>query len=183
MRGVTPSAAPVVSSRPDRSPVPPEVANQLRDALGRRQKELPARWLAAVDTTALRAGAELAGHEHEAAERELGLALLGDTLSDARPRGTVCIRPSASGANLRLADALDVRGSVMAIAASELDATLASEMRERVASRGICGSSYAVPCDTTAGPEDFDRNDPGRVRRSAQEGRVDPHVRELPVRA
>ena len=86
----------------DRSPLTAEVASELRDALGRRQKELPARWLAALDASdaARRCQVRLLGHEHESTERELGLAVLRDKLADARPRGVVCVQPSASSANL-----------------------------------------------------------------------------------
>jgi L-histidine N-alpha-methyltransferase len=147
--------------RAERSPLSVEVSSELRDALGRRQKELPARWLAAVDAAALRGGAaSLLSHEHEDAERELGLAMLRDRLPDARPRGIVCVTPSASPVNLTLADALCQRGSVMSIAASELDPKLAVEMLERVAARGICESSSAVACDCTVElplPDNFPR--------------------------
>ena len=147
--------------RVDRNPLPAEIASELRDALGRRQKELPARWLAAVDAATLREGGDrLLGHEHEAIERELGLAMVRDHLPDARPRGVVCVRPSASSVNLTLADALCQRGSVMSIAAAELDSKLAVEMLERIASRGICESSSAVACDCTLElplPDDFPR--------------------------
>ena len=136
--------------RAERSFVSLEVATELRDALSRRQKELPARWLAALDATTLREGTRtLRGHAHEAVESELVLRLLHDTLSDARPRGVICLRPSASVANLTLADALCQRGSVTSIAAVELDPRLAVEMLERVASRDICDASAAVACDCT----------------------------------
>ena len=136
--------------RADRNPLSAEVASELRDALQRRQKELPARWLAAVDAASLREGASaLRGHPHESTERELGLAMLCEALPDARPRGVVCIQPSASAVNLTLADGLCQRGSVMSIAAAELDSKLAVEMLERIASRGICESSSAVACDFT----------------------------------
>ena len=135
--------------RSERSPLSPEIAGELRDALSRRQKELPARWLAAVDAAALRQGGSLPSHEHESLERALGLALLGDHLPAARPRGVVCIQPSASSVNLTLADALCQRGSVMSIGASEVDPKLAVEMIERIASSGICESSSAVACDCT----------------------------------
>lgn len=175
MRDAMPSSAPVATRsdaegrerehagrrlRPGRSALSVDVANELRDALGRRQKELPARWLAAVDATALRAGAALPGHEHETTERELGLAMLRDKLPDARPRGVVCIRPSESGATFALVDALCTRDSVIALATAELDATLAVEMRERIASRRICESSLAVACDCTIElplPDNFPR--------------------------
>jgi L-histidine N-alpha-methyltransferase len=138
-----------------------EVAAELRDALSRRQKELPARWLAALDATTLRESlGSLPGHEHETIESELALRLLGDRLSSARPRGVVCIRPSASAANLTLADAFCHRGSVTSIAAAELDPKLAVEMLERVASRDICDSSAAVACDYTVDlplPHNFPR--------------------------
>jgi L-histidine Nalpha-methyltransferase len=135
--------------RTDRSALSPDVAGELRDALGRRQKELPARWLAAVDVAALREGGAPPIHEHESLERELGLALLRDQLPAARPRGVVCIQPSASAVNLTLADALCQRGSVMSISAAELDSKLAVEMIERIASSTICASSSAVACDCT----------------------------------
>ncbi len=133
----------------ERNALSPEIAGELRDALGRRQKELPPRWLAAVDAAALREGRALPTHEHESLERELGLALLRDQLPAARPRGVVCIQPSASNVNLTLADALCQRGSVTSIAAAELDSKLAVEMVERIASSGICESSSAVACDCT----------------------------------
>jgi len=135
--------------RSERSAISPEVSAELRDALSRRQKELPARWLAAVDAAALRAGGTLPSHEHEPLERELGLAILRDQLPDARPRGVVCIGPSASAVTFTLADALCQRGSVMSISAAELDPSLAAEMMERIASSGICQSSSAVACDWT----------------------------------
>ena len=138
-----------------------EVATELRDALSRRQKELPARWLAALDATTLREGTgTLPSHEHETIESELALRLVHDKLSDARPRGIVCIRPSVSVANLTLADALCQRGSVTSIAAAEPDSKLAVEMLERVASRDICDSSAAVACDCTVElplPDNFPR--------------------------
>ena len=147
--------------RADRSPLTTEVANELRDALGRRQKELPARWLAARDAASLRSGSPtFPAHEHESIETELGLTILRDALPDARPRGVVCVQPSASGAALTLADALCQRGSVVSIAAAELDAKLAVEMLERVAARGICESSSAVACDYTIElplPDEFPR--------------------------
>ena len=147
--------------RPNRNPLSADVASELRDALRRRQKELPARWLAAMDAASLRDGASaLPSHPHEATVKELGLAILRDVLPDARPRGVVCVRASGSAANLALADALCQRGSVTSIAAAELDSKLAVEMLERVASRGICESSAAVACDCTIAlplPDDFPR--------------------------
>lgn len=135
--------------RSERSTLPPEIAGELRDALGRRQKELPARWLAAVDGAALREGNALPTHQNETLERALGLTLLRDELPAARPRGVVCIQPSASNVNLTLADALCQRGSVTSIGAAELDPKLAVEVGERIASSGMCGSSAAVACDCT----------------------------------
>ena len=131
----------------ERSTLSPEIVGELRDALGRRQKELPARWLAAVDAAALREGGALPTHENESLERELALALLRDQLPDTRPRGVVCIQPSASSVNLTLADTLCQRGSVMSIGTAELDSKLAVEMVERIASSSNCESSSAVACD------------------------------------
>ena len=133
----------------ERSALSPEITSELRDALGRRQKELPARWLAAVDAAALREGGPLPTHENESLERELGLALLRDQLSAARPRGVVCIQPSASNVNLTLTNTLCQRGSVMSIAAAELNSKLAVEMVERIASSSSCESASGVACDCT----------------------------------
>jgi uncharacterized SAM-dependent methyltransferase len=132
------------------TPLSMEAATELRDALGRRQKELPPRWLAALDAAAFRNGAEL-GPEHEldATERDLGLALLRNSLPDARPRGIVCIRPSMSSATAALVHSLCDRGSVTAIVAAELDAALATAMIDRVAPSNVRQSSAAVECDTT----------------------------------
>jgi len=145
----------------DRRPLSSEIASELRDALRRRQKELPARWLAAVDATTLREGTgALPVHARDAVERELGLALLQTQRPDARPRGIVCIRPSASSANVALADALCMRGSVASVAAVELDSRLAVEMLDRVASRGVRELSSALACDCTVElplPDDFPR--------------------------
>ena len=141
---------PSLALRSERSAVSPEVAGELRDALCRRQKELPARWLAAVDATALREGGALPSHEHEALERALGLALLRDQLPDARPRGIVCIQPSASAANFALADALCQRGSVTSIAAAELDSKLAvGDDRAHRLARASASRHLAVACDCT----------------------------------
>jgi len=136
--------------RADRKALSAEVASELRDALRRRQKELPARWLAAVDAAALRDGSPaLAAHPYEMTERELGLAILRDRLPDARPRGIVAVGPSGSQANIALVRALCERGSVTSIAAAELDPKLAGEMLERIAPRGLRESSSAVACDCT----------------------------------
>ena len=145
----------------ERSPLSVEVATELRDALSRRQKELPARWLAALDAATLREGTNrLPGYEHETIEAELALRLVRDRLSDARPRGVVCIRPSASAASVTIAGALCQRGSVTSIAAAELDPKLAVDMIERIASRDVCESSAAVACDCTVElplPDNFPR--------------------------
>lgn len=147
--------------RADHFPLSVDVATELRDALARRQKELPARWLAARDAACLRAGAaDLTSHSFDAIEAQLGLTLLRDRLGDARPRAVVCIQPSASAANLTLADALCQRGCVQSIAATELDARLAVETLKRVAARGISGSSSALSCDVTTDlplPDNFPR--------------------------
>jgi L-histidine N-alpha-methyltransferase len=59
-----------------------------------------------------------------------------------------------------LVDALYRRGSVTAIAAAELDSTLAAEMLQRVASRDVHRASVAIACDCTIDlplPDDFPR--------------------------
>jgi uncharacterized SAM-dependent methyltransferase len=128
--------------------LPVEAATELRDALGRRQKELPPRWLATVDAAKLADGSEPTGHALEAIERELGLALLRGRLADARPRGILCVRPSASAANTALVESLCGRGSVTTIAVAELDDTVATSMLARVVPRGVTQST-ALACDCT----------------------------------
>jgi uncharacterized SAM-dependent methyltransferase len=137
-----------------------DVANELRDALARRHKELPARWLATVDAALLRTGAPLPTHEHERIERQLGQTMLEHHLASSRPRGIVCLNPSASDAALTLAEALCQRGSVTSIVAVELIPALAAEMRERILSRAIAASSSGVASDCTVDlplPDTFPR--------------------------
>lgn len=127
-----------------------EAASELRDALSRRQKELPARWLAALDGAALADGAQgVPGHALEHVERELGLALLRDRLPAVRPRGVICLRPSASAANEALVESLCDRGAVTAIVTAELDAALATTLAERIAPPGTSRASAALVCDCT----------------------------------
>ena len=132
------------------TPLSVEAASELRDALRRRQKELPPRWLAAVDAAALRdANIPVPGHGLDATERELGLGLLENHMGDVQPRGLVCVRPSASAASVALVDALCRRGSVTSIAATELNATLATGMLEQIVARAEPLSSVALACDCT----------------------------------
>jgi L-histidine N-alpha-methyltransferase len=127
-----------------------EAASELRDALGRRQKELPPRWLATLDASTLANGAEpTSGHALEGVERELGLALLRDRLGDSHPRAVVCIGPSASGANAAVIESLCARGSVGAVVTTEIDPTLATAMLTRITPRSIRRTSAAIRCDCT----------------------------------
>ena len=148
--------------RSDRTtPLSVETASELRDALRRRQKELPPRWLAAVDAAALRdADMPARGHGLEATEREIGLDLLEKHVRDARPRGLVCVRPSASAASVALVDALCRRGAVTSIAVTELDAALATGMLDRIVARAEPDSSVALACDCSVElplPDEFPR--------------------------
>jgi L-histidine N-alpha-methyltransferase len=135
------------------TPLSAEAARELRDALGRRQKELPPRWLATLDASTLENGAEPAsGHTLEGVERELGLAMLRDRLGGIQPRAVVCIGPSASGANAALVESLCGRGSVGAVVTTEIDPALATAMLTRITPRGIrtAPTSAAIRCDCTA---------------------------------
>ena len=138
-----------------------EAATELRDALRRRQKELPPRWLAAVDATALNGGeTQLLGHPRGAAERALAVDLLARQLGDARPRGIVCIQPSASAANADLVEAIALRGGNPAVAATELDETLADAMIGRLTQGGADRMAVPITCDCTVDlplPENFPR--------------------------
>ena len=148
--------------RIDRStPLSVEAATELRDALSRRQKELPARWLAMLDAEMLADDrAPVTGHALEPVERTLGLALLRDHIGDARPRSVVCLHPSASAANADLVAALCDRGCVTAIATAELDATLATRILARITPAGARRASAALACDWTVDlpvPDPFPR--------------------------
>jgi L-histidine N-alpha-methyltransferase len=130
------------------APLAVDVAIELRDALSRRQKELPPRWLAAVDASTRAEGATISpGHALDITERELGLALLRNHLGDARPRGIVCVRPGMSSVYISRVESLRERGSVVSIAAAELDATLAREALERIAGPDARQASVALVCD------------------------------------
>jgi len=148
--------------RIDRStPLSVEAATELRNALSRRQKELPARWLAMLDAETLAdGGAPVTGHALEPVERTLGLALLRAHMGDARPRSVVCLHPSASAANADLVAALCDRGCVTAIATAELDATLATRILARITPAGARQASAAIACDWTVDlplPDPFPR--------------------------
>jgi L-histidine Nalpha-methyltransferase len=138
-----------------------EAATELRDALRRRQKELPPRWLAVVDATTL-TGSEtgLVGHPRVATERQLALDLLALQLGDARPRGIVCIQPSASAANTDLVEAIAARCGNPVVAATELDDTLADQMISRLSRGRSDRQSLPLTCDCTVDlplPENFPR--------------------------
>src|SRR5690242_7038636 len=100
--------------------LPVDVAKELRDALGRRQKELPPRWLAAYAATAVRK-TPLPRHTFERAERDLSLTIVTQSLADLRPRAVVCVQPSASRVARVLVEALGERGTLSTVAAAELD--------------------------------------------------------------
>ena len=136
-------------ARPDlTTALPLDIACELRDALSRRQKELPPRWLAAHDALSLRERPDRnVGHDLDTIERDLALALIRDRLSAARPRGVVCLQPSASGAAPSIVDALSSRHSVTSVVAAELDQTLAIAMADRLRPAGA--SSVAIACDCT----------------------------------
>ena len=127
-----------------------EAVSELRDALGRRQKELPPRWLATLAASTLANGADpTSGHTLEGVERELGLAVLRDRLGDSQPRAVVCIGPSASCANTAVIESLYARGSVGTVVTTEIDPTLATAMLTRVTPRRLLPTSAAIRCDCT----------------------------------
>jgi L-histidine N-alpha-methyltransferase len=140
--------------------LPVEIANELRDALGRRQKELPPRWLAAHDASVIRGSHVLPRHEFEDAEREIGLTIVRGALAELRPRAVVCVQPSASRVARALVDAVRERGALTSVAITELDHALASGMLTEL-SRSTGGqTSIPLVCDCTVElplPEQFPR--------------------------
>ena len=133
------------TDRPTTLPV--DVASELRDALARRQKALPPRWLAAGDALALRERGDEPGHALEAIERDLAIAITRQRLTSNPPRGVVCIQASASRATRAVVDALCAGGSISSIIATELEHSLATEMLHRVRPTDVAGA--AVACDAT----------------------------------
>jgi L-histidine N-alpha-methyltransferase len=129
--------------------LPLEIAKELRDALDRRQKELPARWLAAYDAAAIRRAAPLPGHAFEDAEREIGLTIIRRASADLHPRAVVCVQPSASRVTPSLMEALRKRGSIAAVAVTELDATLASAMTTELAGSTLGQTGVPIVTDCT----------------------------------
>lgn len=137
--------------RSDRAmPLSVDVASELRDALGRRQKELPPRWLAALDAAALRdERLPVPGHALESVERALSLPLLERSVVDTAPRGIICVRASGSAASAALVEWLATTGSVTALAAVELEASLASGMVRRLVPATSRLTPVAIGCDST----------------------------------
>jgi L-histidine N-alpha-methyltransferase len=131
------------------TPLPLDIAKELRDALGRRQKELPPRWLAAHDAATVRGSHALPRHAFEDFEREVGLAMIGDTLADARPRAVVCVHPSSSRIAPTLVDALRQRGCLTTVAATELDRALAVGMLSELTNPPAEHTTVPIVCDCT----------------------------------
>jgi uncharacterized SAM-dependent methyltransferase len=107
----------------------PTLATELRDALGRRQKELPARWLAACEASSWHMTSDTTGPatpgSPSGTEEALGLAVLERHLAQVRPRGVVFVHASASPASARLLDAVRRQAPLTAGVAIEWDLTLA----------------------------------------------------------
>ena len=142
------------------TPLPLEIANELRDALGRRQKELPPRWLAAHDAAAVRGSPASPRHAFEDAEREMSLTILRGALADLRPRAVVCVQPSASRAPQTVVAALCERGSLTTVAATELDASLAAGALAELTHATPVQTRVPLICDCTVAlplPEQFPR--------------------------
>ena len=142
------------------TPLPLEIARELRDALGRRLKELPPRWLAAHDAAVARGTRALPAHGFEDAEREIGLTIIRDALADMRPRAIVCVQASASRVSRILVDALREHGSVVTIAATELDAGLAAGVLTEFTDKSAGQATLPLICDCTVQlslPDQFPR--------------------------
>ena len=134
------------SDRPTALPL--EVASELRDALSRRQKELPPRWLAAYDAIALRDESPTApAHALEDVERDLAVTLIRGRLANVAARGIVCVQPSASGITPGVVREIALHTPVSTIIAAELDQSLAIEMADRLCPRNL--TSAAIACDPT----------------------------------
>ena len=96
------------------------LATELRDALCRRQKELPPRWLVSpIDGSYLGSGGT--GGPTESVEVDLCRTMLEQALAHSRPRGVVCVRASAAPAAAFVVNAVRARGALSALAVVESD--------------------------------------------------------------
>jgi uncharacterized SAM-dependent methyltransferase len=132
------------------------IAAELRDALGRRQKELPSRWLVSpVDASYVGAGAS---GPTESAEVDLCRTLLESDLADVPPRGVVCVRASAAPATALVVNAARARGGLAAVALVESDVTTARTVGrhfgERVSANGVAVGAFAADCTLALPPLD-----------------------------
>ena len=108
------------------------LAAELRDALGRRQKELPARWLAMNATfSASRVGAAVDPAADQ--EGELCQAALQGCLLDLHPRGVVCVHPSTTPLTSRFLNDLRGRATPFAVVVVEWSFSLARRMARSLA--------------------------------------------------
>lgn len=108
------------------------LAAELRDALGRRQKELPARWLAMIATSSASGVGETVGPAADQ-EAELCQAALEGCLLDLRPRGVVCVHPSAAPVTSRFLNVLRRRATPVAVVVVEWSFSLARRMARSLA--------------------------------------------------
>ncbi|HEX6051067.1 MAG TPA: L-histidine N(alpha)-methyltransferase [Gemmatimonadaceae bacterium] len=103
------------------------LAAELRDALGRRQKELPARWLAMSEAISASAAGST-GSPAADAETQLGRAALDGCLQDLSARGVVCVHPSIAPATASVLNALAARATPAAIVVVEWSSATARRM-------------------------------------------------------
>jgi uncharacterized SAM-dependent methyltransferase len=132
------------------------IAAELRDALSRRQKELPARWLGGhVDATYLAHAS--APVFPESAEIDLCRSLLDGELADVRPRGVVCVRASEAPAATFVVNAAQERGVLSAVTVVESGAAIARTVAryfDRQLSPGIVVGAFAADCTLALPPLD-----------------------------
>jgi uncharacterized SAM-dependent methyltransferase len=140
---------------------PTALAAELRDALGRRQKELPLRWLAPTETSATATTADSTREALTSLEVALGRAALDRFVPTLRARGIVCVHPTGAPATGPLLNAVRARGGDPVVAAVESESALA-----RTAARVLADDAdealavKAIAADCTLElplPDDFPR--------------------------
>ena len=135
---------------------PTILAAELRDALGRRQKELPSRWLVGQVDDSYK-GNDGPSVLTQSVEVELCRTVLESHLADVCPRGVVCVRASVAPAAAFVVNVVQTRGALSAVAVVEPDATVARTVARHIDRRlspngGIAVGTFAADCTLALPP-------------------------------
>ena len=112
------------------------LAAELRDALGRRQKELPSRWLLPVIAGQAQTIPPTISGEWRDAESRLACQAVERLVDHTLPRAVVCLHASASRATSRVLAAVRARRSIVDVAVVEADPMLARAVARQLTGDG-----------------------------------------------